>query len=478
MASLHLRPDQATEPQAASQRARIRLLAPRRKRAARDPALAFYGIPKSQIVHGWPSTAPSHDAACNYIINSGGLAAAWRFYIERLTAPGRWFLIATAAFFISGVNSLELQAYGPLLYSAALWLLAFALSPLMRPRASMQVRHAGRVCAGETLPVDVAVQADARNAERPLRLLAHRLPATIDAVPREGVTLAALQPDFSWNARLGLRCHRRGVYRLKGWRVETSFPFGLINASRHFGGAESLIVYPRFTPLQRLEIPTGRRNHPGGVALASEVGDSFEYLGNREFRQGDNVRDIDWRATARLERPIVREYREEYFLRVAVVLDTHVPPAAGEAGRDAFEAAVSLCAAVSDYMARQEYLVDILAAGPDLYHLTAGRALAYLDQILDILACVEANMHEPFTVLEPEIAENLDKINTVICVFLDWNDSRRDFVQRLLERGSGVKVTVVRDGPCSIDPATEAHRWGGVTMLTSTQIAAGVHTLY
>ena len=36
------------------------------------------------------------------------------------------------------------------------------------------------------------------------------------------------------------------------------------------------------------------------------------------------------------------------------------------------ESAVSISAAVSDYMARQDYLVDLFAAGPNLYHLTAG----------------------------------------------------------------------------------------------------------
>ena len=81
-------------------------------------------------------------------------------------------------------------------------------------------------------------------------------------------------------------------------------------------------------------------------------------------------------------------------LRAAVILDTHVPGGLGRAAqerRDAFERAVSVAAAVSDFMARQDYLVDIFAAGPNLYHLTAGRSLAYLDQILDILACVNAS---------------------------------------------------------------------------------------
>ena len=169
--------------------------------------------------------------------------------------------------------------------------------------------------------------------------------------------------------------------------------------------------------------------------MTSQLGESFEYLGNRDYREGDNPRDIDWRATARATRPIVREWVEEYMLRAAVILDTHIPASLGrkpaQHRREDFKRGVCICAAVSDYMARQDYLVDLFAAGPDLYHLTAGRSLAYLDQILDILACVEESSAEPFDAIEPHIGALLERLSTVICVFLDWNPVRRNFALRL-----------------------------------------------
>ncbi|HEX2973224.1 MAG TPA: DUF58 domain-containing protein, partial [Tepidisphaeraceae bacterium] len=202
-----------------------------------------------------------------------------------------------------------------------------------------------------------------------------------------------------------------------------------------------------------------------------------EFIGNREYREGDNVRDIDWRATARLCKPIVREYRDEYYLRVAVVLDTHIPKGAKASDREAFEGAVSVAAAISDFMARQEYLVDLFAAGPNLYHLTAGRSLAYLDQILDILACVQENPAEPFEVIEPEIMENLSRITTVICVFLDWNPARRDFVERLRQQGAGVKVVIARDGACTLNPLAEDDRSGPIVVLSRADFKRGIEEL-
>ena len=62
---------------------------------------------------------------------------------------------------------------------------------------------------------------------------------------------------------------------------------------------------------------------------------------------------------------MVREYQEEYFSRVALIMDTYVPPKFGPAHRLAFEGGVSVVASVADWFSRSEAVVDVLAAGPD-----------------------------------------------------------------------------------------------------------------
>jgi uncharacterized protein (DUF58 family) len=196
-------------------------------------------------------------------------------------------------------------------------------------------------------------------------------------------------------------------------------------------------------------------------------------MGNRDYREGDDIRHIDWRATARLNAPVVREYREEYLLRVAVILDTWVSNDAKPERWEGFERAISLCAAVTDYMARADYLVDLFAVGSTLYHLLAGRSLANLDQVLDILACVEASPDAPFAALEPELARHLARITTIICLFLDWDETRQAFISLLMREGAGVKVIVVRDGDCTLDPRA-AELPGGITQITGARFDAGI----
>jgi uncharacterized protein (DUF58 family) len=399
-----------------------------------------------------PPLSSAHDAAHNETIRRLGLAGPWNFLASRFTPAGRGFLLATGVFLLSGVNALELQAHVPLLYAACLWGIAFFAVFLNRPRVTLKTRCVERICAGEQLLVETEIESVKAHAPGHLSVTAYGLPPDIKVLPEGGAPVPALAPGTPAKVRLTLIPARRGVYRLPGWRVETDFPFGLLRARHTLADEKRLLVYPRFAPLDYIQIEAGRQFQPGGLAMVSHTGDSFEFQGNREYRDGDSVRDIDWRATARLSRPIVREYREEFFLRAAVVLDTHVPRNASAEAGEAFERAVSLCAAVGEYMARSDYIVDLLAAGPNLYHLVTGRSEAYLDQILDILACVEASVEVPFAIIEPEITQNLGSINTIICVFLDWDEARRDFIDVLQREGAGLKILIVRDEACTLNP--------------------------
>ena len=206
-------------------------------------------------------------------------------------------------------------------------------------------------------------------------------------------------------------------------------------------------MYPSFRRLTAINIPINARYQPGGISLSSQVGESPEYIGNREYRPGDATRHLDHRSWARLGKPVVREFQEEYYCRVALVLDTFVPgkAAPGPAGFEQFEAAVSLSAAIADALARGEYIIDLFAAGPELYVFRSGRHTAHFENVLEILASVDACRVSPFRKVTPALSEELASISSVICVFLDWDTERVNLVRAATDAGCSVKVVVVRD---------------------------------
>jgi uncharacterized protein (DUF58 family) len=268
----------------------------------------------------------------------------------------------------------------------------------------------------------------------------------------------AIEPGERARGTVSFTPARRGLFGPVDVRCWSQFPFGLFRVPLAAERFPLLTVYPAFSPIAGLDVPMGRRFQPGGIALTSATGESPEYIGNREYRPGDAVRRIDFRAWARLGKPAVREYQEEYFCRVALVLDTYLPRGARipPEGHSQLEAAISLSAAVADCLARGEYIIDLFAAGPELYVFRAGRSIAHFDNILEILAGIDPCRRNPFATLQPALVEELGHITTVICVMLDWDQTRNDLARTALEAGCAVKAVVVRDDDPTLPPLDDA----------------------
>src|SRR5690348_6622277 len=107
---------------------------------------------------GLPSTAPSKDVSDYPLFTSGVSRWLWRIYTQRFTPAGRWFALITAIFAMYGGISLQLQGYVPAAYISIIWTLAALAMLLYRPRARLSAHLPQRICAGETLEVDIDVQ--------------------------------------------------------------------------------------------------------------------------------------------------------------------------------------------------------------------------------------------------------------------------------------------------------------------------------
>jgi uncharacterized protein (DUF58 family) len=403
-------------------------------------------------------------------------------HLLSLTFPpaGRLLLgVMSVAGVTAAVISVQFPLYHFALLLFALLLVNNAAGMVLRPNVRVERSLPARCARGVTLEVRARVTNLGRLPALDLAL-AEQTPADMDgsagpqARPRQ--YLRHLAPGATASLTYYLRAPRRGSHDLLGPIALTAFPFGLYQGRRRLPAMHRLLVYPSFQPLESLELPVGAKHQPGGLQMVSQVGDSEEFLGNREYRPGDRLRDLHHLAWARVGVPVVREFQQEYLCRIALVVDTHVPRRRS-AGVAELEAGISLCAAVADALSRQEYVVDVFAAGPDLYHLQAGRSLAYLDDILDVLACLEPCRRSPFTTLAPALREEVAQISTAVVVLLDWDAERVAFVRALQEHGVEVKPIVVRSDAPSLDPRGFQGAAGPVQVLTPTQVERGVRTL-
>jgi uncharacterized protein (DUF58 family) len=184
-------------------------------------------------------------------------------------------------------------------------------------------------------------------------------------------------------------------------------------------------------------LPGAFRYQAGGVALASNVGQSEEFVALRDYRHGDPLRHIHWRSWAKVGKPVVREFEDEFFVRHALVLDTAVD----NPRSPVFEEAVSVAASFAASIRTQESLLDLLFVGAQSYCFTSGRGLAHSDQMLEILASVQPSTDLSLTALETLVLNHISAVSGVIFVFLCWDKARQDFVAKV--RGLGVPLLVL-----------------------------------
>ncbi|MDX9975739.1 MAG: DUF58 domain-containing protein [FCB group bacterium] len=399
--------------------------------------------------------------------------ARW-FAFYKLTVPGLALVGGSAFVCAVAMFTLDIPAYHLMTALFALYGVAFVAGPLLCPRVIIKGDLPDKTGVDQPISGVFDIENRSRRPVFDLSLGYFNLPKGLRLLEEDCGRVASLARGK--HASLGVRlvALRRGLYTLPPLRAYTTFPFGLfrVQAARTSGGR--LLVLPSFHPIETVDLPVGSRYQPGGVALTSHIGESPEYIGNREYRPGDNLRRVDYRSWARLGKPAVREYQEEYYCRVALILDTFVARRdTSPAGFPELESGVSLAASVADALARGEYLIDLFAAGPELYVFRAGRHLAHFENILEILACVEACRTNPFDTLAPALADELNNISTVVCVLLDWDDTRERLVRTAREAGCEVRVLIVRNGETTRPYAGLDEQYGRFTQLGIADVRSG-----
>ncbi len=407
-----------------------------------------------------------------YIFSRTFMIGNW--LVNRFTPGGQLLLAATIAAFAVGFNTNANMAYQLFGFLLALLLLALGSTFFFRSRFLVR-RYLPRYgMVGQPLPYRIEVfnhssklHADLWVDEElpdPHPTLAQFKdpPADFDhlydAVARmsggsrwfglynynqrarlKAQTAPEIAPKSSAEARLTLEPRRRGRLELCAVTLSKPDPLGLFYRLQRIPQPEHLIILPKLYAVRPLTLPGSRKHQPGGVALASRVGDSEEFVSLRDYRPGDPLRRIHWRSWARTGRPVVKEYQEEFFVRYALVLDTFT----AESGAPVFEEAVSVAASIVHTMHGSDALLDLMFVGPQAYCFTSGRGLGHTHSMLEILAGVDVCRDKSFETLSPLIMERAVQLSACVCVFIAWDEQRMRLVQMLLGLRLPVKVLLI-----------------------------------
>jgi uncharacterized protein (DUF58 family) len=138
-----------------------------------------------------------------------------------------------------------------------------------------------------------------------------------------------MSPARAWVMHLGPRetvhgeavfwPRRRGEARFGQLRIWTTFPFGIVKKSITISQPQHVLIYPMLYELRRDVLGALAPQGLSGTKISPHTGDGDDYYGMREFRPGDQLRQIAWKRTACLDQLVCLERTKPISLAASIV---------------------------------------------------------------------------------------------------------------------------------------------------------------
>jgi len=193
-----------------------------------------------------------------------------------------------------------------------------------------------------------------------------------------------------------LRPTRRGDRRAERVTVRSTGPLGLAGRQGSHAVPWTVRVLPPFTSRKHLPSKLAQLRDLDGRTQVMVRGQGTEFDSLREYVPGDDVRSIDWRASARVRDVVVRTWRPERDRRVLLVVDTGRSAAGRVGDAPRLDAALDAALLLAALATRAGDRVDLIAHDRVLRASVQGRAMSeLLPSMVQAMAPLEAQLVEP-----------------------------------------------------------------------------------
>jgi uncharacterized protein (DUF58 family) len=273
-----------------------------------------------------------------------------RSWLAAFTTRGTSFLAAGCAATLAGLflGERDLISVGVLLVVLPLF------SALAAGRARYRlscVRSIAppRVAAGQTAQVRLRLENVSR-LPTGLLLAEDTVPYVLGTRPR--YVLNGIERGGSRELSYPLRSDVRGKFEIGPLEIRIADAFGLVELGRSFSSHTTLVVTPKVIPLPRAVVTGSWLGDGDGRARTAAAAGEDDVV-PRAYRDGDELRRVHWRSTARYGELMVRREEQQWRNRVLLLLDTRRGAHLGTGPASSFEFAVSAAASIGVHLAHE-----------------------------------------------------------------------------------------------------------------------------
>jgi uncharacterized protein (DUF58 family) len=284
-------------------------------------------------------------------------------------AAGGW-LLARAL----GGRAVYLLAY----CAAGLLIASVAMARRRRPVQATRSQVVRRAREGQSLEVALTVAARSRVTTFRIeeQLHPHLGPSVVIPI---GAIAAGEEKEFRYNFTPRLR----GVYSVGPLVAEFSDPLGLARRRQQLIGEAEVIVHPHTDEVLDRPLTRAFEDPPLRPPNSRAWPQGFEFYGMREYVRGDDTRRVVWRAFARTERLLVRQFEQGISDRITIVVDSDREWHSPGVPSDTFETAVRVAASVGVRHIKDGFTVALHAGYSELGRGFRGprSRLPFLDEL-------------------------------------------------------------------------------------------------
>ncbi|MGO4594146.1 DUF58 domain-containing protein [Leifsonia sp. 2TAF2] len=155
---------------------------------------------------------------------------------------------------------------------------------------------------------------------------------------------------------------RRGAHPVGPLIVSRTDPFGIAYAEYAVGQPRQLLVTPRVVTLPRGELDVAHSEGTEHELLRHSIPSADELIA-REYRPGDPLRRVHWRATARHDQLMVRQEEQRSNPEAWMLMDTRPLPLHTDGVDEEFETLVDLVASIGVHLLDEGFSVSVVETG-------------------------------------------------------------------------------------------------------------------
>ncbi|MCP1997232.1 DUF58 domain-containing protein [Flavobacterium sp. HSC-61S13] len=226
-----------------------------------------------------------------------------------------------------------------------------------------------------------------------------------------------LAPQTDENIEYQLRPTERGEYSFGTLNIYATSMLGLLSKRYRFDGNQTVATYPSFLQMKKYDmLAFSKYKQPYGFRKIRKLGTTTEFEQIKEYVSGDDIRTINWKATAKKNQLMVNQYQDENAQTVYIIIDKGRVMKMPFDGLSLLDYAINASLALSQVILKKKDKVGLFTFSKKIENRVAAASKnMQMQQIMEQLYRVDTNYFESdYSQLYAEVKRNISHRSLLI----------------------------------------------------------------